>query len=53
MAKHSSILAWKIQRTKEPGGLHSPWGHRVGHIYICVCVCVCMYIYVCVYINKK
>ena len=25
MATHSSILAWKIPWTKEPGGLHSPW----------------------------
>ena len=26
MATHSSILAWKIPWTEEPG--HSPWGHR-------------------------
>ena len=25
MANHSSILAWEIQQTKEPGGLYSPW----------------------------
>ena len=31
MANHSSILAWNIPWTEEPGGLHSPWGHRVGH----------------------
>ena len=31
MATHSSILAWKIPWTEEPGGLHSPWGHRVRH----------------------
>ena len=32
MATHSSILAWEIPWTEEPGGLHSPWGHkRVGH----------------------
>ena len=23
MATHSSILAWRIPRTEEPGGLHS------------------------------
>ena len=23
-ATHSSILAWRIPRTEEPGGLHSP-----------------------------
>ena len=29
MAAHSSILAWEIPWTEEPG---SPWGHkRVGH----------------------
>ena len=26
MAAHSSILAWKIPWTEEPGGLYSPWG---------------------------
>ena len=28
MATHSSILAWAIPKTKGPGGLYSPWGHR-------------------------
>ena len=28
VATHSSILAWKIPRMKEPGGLHSSWGHK-------------------------
>ena len=28
---HSSILAWRIPWTEEPGELHSPWGRRVGH----------------------
>ena len=27
MATHSSILAWRIPRTEEPGGLRS-MGHR-------------------------
>ena len=27
MAIHSSILAWRIPWTEEPGG-HSPWGHK-------------------------
>ena len=31
MATHSSILAWKIPWTKEPGGLHSRGSQRVGH----------------------
>ena len=26
MATHSSILAWKIPWTEEPGRLYSPWG---------------------------
>ena len=28
MATHSSILAWKIPWTKEPGRLYDPWGHK-------------------------
>ena len=28
MATHSSILAWKIPQTEEPGGLYSPRGHK-------------------------
>ena len=31
MATHSSILAWRIPWTKEPGGLQSIRLHRVGH----------------------
>ena len=31
MATHSSILAWKIPWTKEPGGLQSMGLQRVGH----------------------
>ena len=27
-ATHSSILAWSIPQTEEPGGLYSPWGHK-------------------------
>ena len=29
MATHSSILAWKIPQTEEPGGLQSVGSHRV------------------------
>ena len=29
MATHSSILAWKIPWTEEPGGLQSMWLQRV------------------------
>ena len=32
MATHSSIVAWRIPWTEEPGGLgYSPWGCRVGY----------------------
>ena len=31
MATHSSILAWKISWTGEPGGLQSMASQRVGH----------------------
>ena len=31
MATHSSVLAWKIPGTVEPGGLPSMGLHRVGH----------------------
>ena len=30
-ATHSSILAWRIQRTEEPGGLQSMGSQKVGH----------------------
>ena len=30
MATHSSVLAWKIPWTEEPGGLLSMGSHRVG-----------------------
>ena len=30
-ATHSSILAWKIPWTEEPGGLQSMQSLRVGH----------------------
>ena len=31
MATHSSVLAWRIPETGEPGGLPSLGSHRVGH----------------------
>ena len=33
MATHSSILAWKIPWTEEPGGLQAILLHRVKHDY--------------------
>ena len=32
MATHSSVLAWRILGTGEPGGLPSKGSHRVGHV---------------------
>ena len=31
MATHSSVLAWRIPGTAEPGGLPCMGSHRVGH----------------------
>ena len=31
MATHSSVLAWEIPWTEEPGGLQSMGSQRVGH----------------------
>ena len=31
MATHSSVLAWRIPGTGEPGGLPTMGSHRVGH----------------------
>ena len=47
MATHSSILAWRIPWTEEPG--YSPWltnsqtqlsANIYTHIYVCVFVCI-------------
>ena len=34
MATHSSVLAWRIPGTGEPGGLPSLGSHRVGQIEV-------------------
>ena len=34
MSTHSSILAWKIPRTEEPGGLQSMGSQRAGHDWV-------------------
>ena len=31
MATHSSVLAWKMPWTEEPGGLQAVGSQRVGH----------------------
>ena len=47
MATHSSVLAWRIPGTGEPGGLPSMGSHRVGHDWsdlataaACICICI-------------
>ena len=35
MATHSSIPAWRIPWTEEPGGWQSTASHRVGHNLVC------------------
>ena len=51
MATHSSILAWEIPWTEEPGGLKSMGSQKSRHnlvtkqqqqMCVCVCVCVCV-----------
>ena len=34
MATHSSVLAWKIPWTEEPGGLQSMGLQRIGHDWV-------------------
>ena len=45
MATHSSVLAWRIPGTGEPGGLPSMGSHRVGHdrsdLAAAAAVCFC------------
>ena len=58
MATHSSILAWRIPRTEEPGRLQSMGskeldktehaGRQAVFQFVCVCVCMCVCICVCV-----
>ena len=46
MATHSSILAWRIPWTEEPGGLQSMGSQRVGHDWATDLICSdLMYIY--------
>ena len=43
MATHSSILAWRIPGTEEPGGLRSIGSHRVGHDWSDSACIACMH----------
>ena len=54
MATHSSILAWRIPGTEEPGGLPSIGSHRVGHDWCELAAAAAKFV-ICVdflYINK-
>ena len=42
MATHSSVLAWRIPGTGEPGGLPSMGSHRVGHNWSDLAVAVAL-----------
>ena len=44
MATHSSVLAWRIPGTGEPGGLPSMGSHRVGHDWSDLAVAAAMYV---------
>ena len=43
MATHSSVLAWRIPGTGEPGGLPSMGLHRVGHNWSDLAAAACDY----------
>ena len=53
MASHSSVLAWRIPWTEEPGGLQSIESQTVGHdlaqsticIYMILCYAICIFVY--------
>ena len=57
MATHSSVLAWRIPGTREPGGLLSMGSHRVGHdwsdlhiyIYIYTHIYFFIYLFICLF----
>ena len=42
MVTHSSVLAWRIPGTGEPGGLPSMGSHRVGHDLRDLAAAVCL-----------
>ena len=46
MATHSSVLAWRIPGTREPGGLPSMGSHRVGHDWSDLAVAARKYIFI-------
>ena len=54
MATHSSVLAWRIPGTGEPGGLSSMGSHRVGHNWSdLAAAAAAVYIYHCYSLNSS
>ena len=47
MATHSSVLAWRIPGTGEPGGLLSVGSHRVRHDRIDLAAAAAFQFYMC------
>ena len=47
MATHSSILAWKIPSTEEPGRDYSPWGHKESDTTEHACALVIQWLRLC------
>ena len=44
MATHSSVLAWRIPGTGEPGGLLSVGSHRVGHDWSDLAIAIAIFL---------
>ena len=53
MATHSSVLAWRIPGTAEPGGLLSMGSHRIGHDWSDLAVAAAYYIVIEYYILQR
>ena len=54
MATHSSVLAWRIPGTGEPGGLPSMGSHRVGHDWsdLAAAAAAVLYYSLCLFVPK-
>ena len=56
MATHSSILAWRIPWTEEPGGLQSIGSQGVKWAWLkwlSICICMHAYVYIYVYMTNN
>ena len=53
MPTHSSVLAWRIPGTGEPGGLPSMGSHRVGHDWSNLAAAAAAYLFVCFFLCKN